>query len=197
MTDPTDSIEPHVDPGSYGRVGYGKLARFSPALLAAVIAIAVVVIALTNRYGAENPREMIGRPAPQITMTGFDGSSTELSSLQGNVVVLNFWAAWCDPCKREMPAFQKIHEDGANDVRIIGVDIRNDKDAAAFAFLIELGVTYKIVKDSDASIEEAFGLGGSYPVTVIITPDGEINAIRIGEMTESEIREAVAEARSA
>jgi thiol-disulfide isomerase/thioredoxin len=189
---------------THGRVGYGRLAaKLTPALLALLMVAAVAIIALTNRDEDNLAREAIGKQAPAISLIDFEtGNETSLSSLHGNVVVLNFWASWCTPCKNEMPAFQAVASDGAQDVRIIGVNIKNDRREDAVAFLEETGISYDVVVDSGGTdqrygpIEQALGIGGSYPVTVFIRPSGEIDAIRIGELEEAQIREAIAEART-
>ena len=204
MTEPSGETPPTpTEPVEHGRVGYGNLARYSPAVLAVVMVVALIFIALNDPDKKAKTSELIGLPAPDLVLTGFDGTSTSLGALEGNVVVLNFWAAWCEPCEAEMPAFEAVHQSGAGDVRIIGVDIKNDRDENAHALIEQTGVTYQIAKDSGGSnaaygpVEQAFGLGGSYPVTVFITPAGLIDAVRIGELNESDIRDAIDQARDA
>ena len=197
--------EPNVtsDSSRYGRVGYGQLAKYTPAILTVVMLAAIVFIALSSRDKKTNTREIIGQPAPSLVMTSFTGdSTTTLASLAGNVVVLNFWASWCEPCRTEMPAFDAVNNSGAGDVRIIGVDIKNDQVEAAEQLLADTSVGYQIVRDIGGEhphygpIEQALGLGGSYPVTVFIQPDGVIDRITVGPMTEPEIQQAIDEARS-
>lgn len=196
-------MDQSADTASHGRVGYGRMARFTPLILAVIMIAAVGFIALNDRDKDVKTSAVIGNPAPNLTLTSLDGEQKyELASLSGNVVVLNFWASWCTPCKTEMPAFEAVHLDGASDVRIIGVDIKNDKVDAALALLAETGVTYPIALDSGGDhqlygpIEQGLGIGGSYPVTVFISPSGVVDSIKIGELKESEIRDAIAEARS-
>jgi thiol-disulfide isomerase/thioredoxin len=192
--------ESELDP--FGRVGYGRLARYSPLILGVVILAAVVYIALNQRDEGPPTRSLIGQPAPDLTMTPFDGGQPYLlSSLRGDVVVLNFWAAWCEPCKAEMPAFEAVHAEAESGVTIIGVDIKNDRVEDARALIAETGVTYALVRDGGGEhpaygpIEQAFGGDAQYPMTVFIRPDGVIDAIRIGEMEQQEIRERIADAR--
>jgi thiol-disulfide isomerase/thioredoxin len=201
MTDSPDSYDEIRD---HGRVGYGQVARVTPVLLGLVIVAAIIFIAIDSR-GSEKTigRDLIGKPAPDLAMTRFDGTDvTTLSSLSNQVVVLNFWASWCEPCTREMPAFERVHQDGGSDLTIIGVDIKNDRLEAARALLAETAVTYPIMRDdggchpASGPIEQALGIGGSYPVTVFIRPDGVIDAIKIGELSERDIRDAVVEART-
>lgn len=191
------------DTASHGRVGYGRIARYTPVILAIVMAAAVAFIAFGDRDKDVSTRDLVGGPAPELTFIDFEtGQTTTLSEMAGKVVVLNFWASWCTPCKNEMPTFERIANEGAADLAIIGVDIKNDRVDDAQALLNQLGITYQIAIDSGGEhqlygpIEQALGLGGSYPVTVFIRADGVIDSIRIGELDESQIRDAIAEARA-
>jgi thiol-disulfide isomerase/thioredoxin len=196
--------EPNVNPDSdeFGRVGYGRLARYSPLILAAVMVAAVIFIALNQRDKETSTRDIIGEPAPAMSLISFDGgTTTTLAALSGNVVVLNFWASWCEPCRTEMPAFEFIHQ-SATGAQIIGVNIKNDRVEDAAQLLTDTGVTYPIVRDIGGEhpvygpIEQALGLGGSYPMTVFVSPDGIIDRVVVGPMNESEILEAIDEAGS-
>jgi cytochrome c biogenesis protein CcmG/thiol:disulfide interchange protein DsbE len=199
-----DDVQPTDDLDTFGRVGYGRVARYSPIVLAVAIAAALVFIALESRKdNTSSLRDLIGQPAPDVTMVAFDGSgTTELAALRGKVVVLNFWGSWCDPCRREMPAFEAIHQEGAPDVAIIGVNAKADRLENAMAFLAETGATYQIARDQGGDdpehglVEQTFGVGTAYPVTIVIRPDGVIDSVQIGEITESRMREAIAEARN-
>ena len=198
-----ENPELELETDEHGRVGYGKLARYSPLILAAIMVVAVIVIALNQRDRDANIRDIVGEPAPDLTFLAFDGSGeSTLESLEGNVVVLNFWASWCDPCLEEMPAFDAVHRANPGDVRIIGVNIKNDRVENANQFLLETGVTYQIARDGGGDhqlygpIEQALGIGGSYPVTVFIRPDGVIESITVGPMLEPEILDAIENARS-
>ena len=200
----THQPEPAAGVVDHGRVGYGHIARYSPAILAVVMVIAIAVIAFDALVGDKdtNARGVIGQPAPDMTLTGFDGTETAIESLSGKVVVLNFWASWCKPCMKEMPAFEAIHKVGAEDVRIIGISIKNDREADARRMLAETGVTYQIARDDGGDnpihgpVELALGVGESYPATVFIRPDGVVDSIKIGELTENDILDAIAAART-
>lgn len=199
---PAPPDDPNSDADPFGRVGYGRLARYSPLILGLVIIAAVAYIALNQADEGPQTGDMVGEPAPDVTLIPLDGQPFALSSLRGNVVVLNFWAAWCDPCKVEMPEFQAIHAEGVADVRIIGVDIKNDRVDAARDLITETGVTYQIVRDGGGEhqlygpIEQALGIGGTYPMSVFIRPDGVIDSVRIGQLAEIEIRDGIADARN-
>ena len=198
-----DRSELETDLDDYGRVGYGRLAKYSPLVLAAIMIAAIAFIAVNQRDKETTTREIIGQPAPNLTFTSFDGgTTTDLASMRGSVVVLNFWASWCEPCRTEMPAFEAIHQGSGSDVRIIGVDIKNDRVENATQLLAETGVTYQIARDDGGAnplygpIETALGTGGSYPVTVVIRPDGVIDKVTVGPMDETQIRDEIENARS-
>ena len=198
-----DRSDLETDLDEYGRVGYGRLARYSPIVLVVIMVAAIAFIALNQRDKPTTTREIIGKPAPNLTFTSLDDSTTtNLASMRGSVVVLNFWASWCEPCRTEMPAFEAVHQSAGSDIRIIGVNIKNDRVENATQLLAETGVTYQIARDDGGAnplygpIETALGTGGSYPVTVVIRPDGVIDKVTVGPMSEDQIRDAVEKAQS-
>src|SRR3982751_591327 len=92
--DPDDARTDH------GRVGYGRIGRYSPLALGLVLALVIAGIWWTQRDaapGAASLPQMAGEPAPDVMLTLLDGSPLRLSDLRGNVVVVNFWASWCEP----------------------------------------------------------------------------------------------------
>lgn len=140
------------------------------------------------------------RPADDFTMTLFDGSTFTLSEQKGKVVVINFWASWCGPCKDEMPAIESIAEVSPDDVVFVGVGAKSDKDDEARAFAETYGVTYAIGRDTEGgndlkgAIEQAYGIPG-YPSTIIIDANGNISTIRIGPVTSDELQAYITMAR--
>lgn len=193
--------DPDSEIDSFGRVGYGRLARYSPVILGIVIVAAIVYIALNQDDDGPPTRSLIGQLAPELTLIPFGGGEPyALTSLRGDVVVLNFWASWCKPCRDEMPVFDLVQRSSPDDVRIIGVNIKNDRIEDAKALVDELDISYQLVRDTGGDhpvygvIELALGGDGQYPVSVFIRPDGVIDAVRIGEMNEAEIRERIADA---
>lgn len=224
MTDPRDdqparSTPPDDQPQDgaaedHGRIGYGRYGRWTPLGLALLLIVTLLAIGIASqrRPHSTDPGTTLlgsspaagvkpGAPAPDFAMTLFDGQALRLSSLRGKVVVLNFWASWCDPCKQEMPSLQAVAAGAGPDVAIVGIGLKNDKEADARAFAKKYGVTYAIGRDTGAGgdavfgpIEAAYGIIGA-PTTVVIHPDGTIATVAIGLQTEDELRTLIAKAR--
>jgi thiol-disulfide isomerase/thioredoxin len=186
-----------------GRIGYGRYARYSPLGLAALIAIVVAAVWLWPNNGDNpdlSPGGFAGRAAPDVTLTTFSGNTVDLKSLQGSVVVVNFWAEWCAPCKEEMPALQEVFEQTiltGEPVVFLGVNLKSDRPENALHLIEELGITYITGPDEGGDdpmagpIQQAFGIPESYPSTLFIRPDGTIDSIRIGPMEQDEVRDRI------
>ena len=192
----------------HGRVGYGRLGRFSPLVLGALLLLVVGGIWWVQRDAAPSAAplgELTGEPAPDVTLTLFDGSSLRLADLHGNVVVLNFWASWCAPCRAEMPELQAYWDEaqrGGEKTTIIGVGVRTDVDQDVRDFVKAGKFTYPIGRDTDTDkpgigpIEAAFGVPSAYPSTIVIGPDGTMEGFHLGPLTAERLRWLVDEART-
>jgi thiol-disulfide isomerase/thioredoxin len=123
------------------------------------------------------PYPLVGQPAPDFTLTTVTGQPVKLSSLRGSVVVLDFWATWCPPCRISLPHLQKISADpslAARGLKVLGVNKEEDKDTIA-AFLKEKNYTFTVPMDATGSAGAAYQLQG-IPTTVIIGRDGIIKS---------------------
>ena len=149
------------------------------------IAALVVVLMLSFRRDPHDIRTgTVNKPAAAFTADKLDGTGTlSLKDYAGKVVVLNFFASWCPPCKEENPALVRVWERyRTSDVIFIGI-VYGDSTEKARSYVSTNGVTWPAVQDEDGRIAFAYGVFGP-PETYFITPDGIIAGRHIGPIDE-------------
>jgi len=125
-------------------------------------------------------------PAPDFTLTTFDGDEIVLSELRGQVVAINFWASWCPPCRDEAPYLEatwRAYKDQG--VVFVGVDYV-DTDAEALAFIEEFDITYPNGPDIRTIISQAYRIQG-VPETFFVAKDGTLQGVKIGPLVPPEL----------
>lgn len=156
----------------------------------AVVTDAGVIRAQIEADGAAG---RIGAIAPDFEWTGSDGQTLRLSSYRGKVVVVNFWATWCPPCREEMPALQRVAA-SEPDVVVLEVDLMEPGDKAR-SFLDSLGLDrLQPVLDSDGATTRRFGVL-SLPSTFFVDTAGVIRHLELTAVTEDQIRTGIRKAR--
>jgi cytochrome c biogenesis protein CcmG/thiol:disulfide interchange protein DsbE len=126
---------------------------------------------------------LVGHLAPQVTVLDLSNNAVSLSSLRGQIVLLNFWYAACEPCRYEMPLFERAyHADGARGVVVLGVDIVDDAQTTS-AFVHQLGIDYPIVRDRGQRTVLAYQVTRT-PTTFVIDRRGVIRAVVPGAITD-------------
>jgi cytochrome c biogenesis protein CcmG, thiol:disulfide interchange protein DsbE len=111
----------------------------------------------------------------------------DLTSLRGKVVVLNFWASWCIPCKEEAPVLEGIGRDGTRrDLAVVGLDARDFRGDAR-RFMRRFGITFPVVYDGPGDVADDYGVTG-LPETFVIDREGRIVAAFIGAVNGEEER---------
>ena len=112
-------------------------------------------------------------------LSAMDGATRTLDDYAGSYVLLNFWATWCAPCRIEMPALERLHQELAGrGLRVVGVDI-GEETGDVRRFVEETGITFEIVIDHDLSTGRVYA-ARSLPMTYILDPEGTIVARAIG-----------------
>lgn len=165
--------------------------------LGVVLARAVMQSTATRAFPSEVASGALPQ-APDFTLRNLDGSgTTSLAALRGQVVVLNFWASWCDPCKDEAPILQDFWLTVAQPqgVAMVGIDTQDLSDDAR-AFAKTYGLTYPLVHDAGGEVGRAYGVG-AFPETFVLDAQGRAVAWFPGEVTAKALREAVAKAGGA
>jgi peroxiredoxin len=136
------------------------------------------------------------KAAPAISGTDLDGNPLSLAQFKGKVIVLNFWASWCPPCRAEAPALQTVSaETKSMGVQFVGVDIKENGPSDARAFVANNGIEYPSFSDQSAKIALQFRSTGivpeSPPSTLVIDRTGHIAARGLGEMRVSQLKALV------
>jgi peroxiredoxin len=132
---------------------------------------------------------MEGFLAPDFELVTMDDEIVQLSNLRGKVVLVNFWASWCPPCRSEMPAMQQIYtEYGPDEFVILAINNgRQDNPSDAEQFVNEKGLTFPILLDSDGLVSALYQVH-SLPTSFFIDREGIIREIVIGGMSEALLR---------
>ena len=128
--------------------------------------------------------------APDFTLTGFNGEQLTLSDLRGQVVVINFWASWCPPCREEAAyleaTWREFRERG---VVFVGVDYV-DTEPEALAYIDEFDITYLNGPDIGTRISQAYRIQG-VPETFFVDRDGQLRGVKIGPLRPPELEERI------
>ena len=120
-------------------------------------------------------------PAPQFSLDARGGSKISLTQYKGQVVMLNFWASWCGPCRQEMPLLESIYKKyNKMGFTLIGVNVEPDsKDAEGFLKQLQTPVSFPVIYDKDSTVSKAYDVQGM-PSTVIIDRKGNIRVLHRG-----------------
>jgi len=157
-------------------------------LLAVVVALAVLALLSLALLSGRQERPQPGDPAPPFSLSLFDGPTVSLSDLKDQVVVLNFWASWCAPCRREagelQHAWEAYRERG---VVFLGITYK-DTPSASLRFIQEMGITFPSGADEKGRISRAYAITG-VPETFVIDRDGRVAWFHIGELETGALAE--------
>jgi cytochrome c biogenesis protein CcmG, thiol:disulfide interchange protein DsbE len=149
--------------------------------------LALLVWKLASGSGA---KAAPGKPAPNFTLNRIDKpGKLQLASLRGKVVVLNFWASWCYPCKQEAPTLAAAAKQYAGRVVVLGVDV-NDFAGDARKFAHKYGLDYPIVHDNHNVTSPTYGLTG-LPETFFIDRSGKVVVHVAGQVNATDVQDGV------
>ena len=148
-----------------------KLTRSSPRLLM-VCLISLMCVSMTG--GAS-----IKGPAPNFTLKSVSGKNLKLSEMTGNVVLINFWASWCGPCREEMPLLNALHKKYEPlGFTVLGVNVEEQADKAK-GFLSDFPVDFPILLDNTNKVSKQYNVI-AMPTTVLVDRDGNVRYLHEG-----------------
>jgi peroxiredoxin len=157
----------------------------------------IALFALTMLFGTAASQAAMpatGSMAPNFTLKSSAGRNVKLSEHRGEVIMINFWATWCGPCRQEMPLLNRIHEQYRKaGFTLLGVNI-DDRPDAAQSMAKKLGVTFPVLFDTEKRVSRLYDVN-AMPSTVLIDRDGKVRYIHLGYRAgyetryESQIRE--------
>lgn len=158
---------------------------FRTAAVAAV-SIMLLLALLTTAWAALSK----GTRAPDFTLKSIDGRSLSLSQIRKDpakpgsyrVVILDFWATWCDPCKEELPVFQELHRKyGHKGLAVVGIALDKGGAKDVKPFVKEKGLTYTMLVDPRLTLKSRYGIR-LLPTTYVIDRSGIIRGVHVGPL---------------
>ncbi len=124
------------------------------------------------------------KPAADFRLTAVDGQTVALHDLRGKVVLLNFWATWCPPCKAEMPDLNALYRDNGtkHNFVVVGVDVEEDRSAVE-AFARQLNIAFPLLLDTSGQVTDGSYHIRSLPTTLIVDREGNVRDTWMGQLT--------------
>lgn len=150
------------------------------------LALGALVYLLVSWWQTRPPD--LNGAAPLFSVTDLRGQSIDLAALHGTPVVLNFWASWCGPCKKEIPEFAKFAAENP-DVMVVGAAVASGGHDDVQVAAKRLGITYPVVVAPDDMVEDY--KVEVFPTTYIIDRDGQIRLAHVGVMDKGDLEAAV------
>ncbi len=148
-----------------------KISRSLPRLLTACL-ISLICISLAGAATVKGP-------APNFTLKSMGGKNLKLSEMTGNVVLINFWASWCGPCREEMPLLNALHNKYAPlGFTVLGVNVEEQIDGA-LSFLKNVPVDFPILLDNENKVSRQYKVI-AMPTTVVVDRDGNMRYLHEG-----------------
>jgi peroxiredoxin len=134
----------------------------------------------SSRPAAYQGRPSIGTPAPDFRLKDLDGNAVSLSEYRGKVVLLNFWATWCGPCRVEMPAMEALYRSmKSKGLEILAVSVDQEGTAVTRPFQESMGLSFPILHDLDYQVGLTYG-ARTLPMTFAVDRNGTIRQLIFG-----------------
>lgn len=167
-----------------------RLSLGTVVLLAGFLALALVLALQLARQNATQPT---GGAAPDFHLRLFDGGELRMSELRGQVVLLNFWASWCPPCRDEAPDLQALHSSFSEaGLTIIGINILESSRQKALDFIDEFGLAYRNGEDTGQFIAKLYRVEAP-PESFLVDKTGQIQRFVMGAVSYDDMSRSIRE----
>ncbi|OAI44570.1 hypothetical protein AYO38_00300 [bacterium SCGC AG-212-C10] len=134
----------------------------------------------------KQPAAETGRAAPNFRLRTPDGETATLTDYRGTLVLVNFWASWCKPCRVEAPELDSLQKESNGALVVVGVNQEESATTAA-TFRDQFDISYPIVLDRTGEVSSAFRVGRGIPISFLVDESGVILEVYFGQMTTSDI----------
>ncbi len=125
-----------------------------------------------------------------FSLPTLDGSTVSLSDYRGQWVVVNYWATWCAPCRKEIPDLSSLHDE-RDDVTVLGLAFEDAEPQSFINFLVDYPATYPILISDTYNPPEHLGAPRALPTTFLVNPEGELIKTFIGPITRDQLEQAI------
>jgi thiol-disulfide isomerase/thioredoxin len=160
-------------------------------VLVTILAFCLSVFGFQEKPGNQNHQGNNYQKAPDFELTTLDGKSLKLSDYNGKIVILDFWATWCGPCRRGIPDLVEIQKEYNDDVVVIGISLDQENTQDQLQPFVEyFNINYPIVLWSEKVVED-YGNIGAIPTSFIIDKDGNIVNKFVGLMPKESFVEQI------
>lgn len=182
------TVDKRMDTASSARVNASdQLTRLIRSVV--VIALALALLGTyAERWGMANQGQPgdstdphIGQVAPPFEASALGGQSVRLDAFRGQVVVLNFWATWCGPCRGEMPELEAYGREHAGSVAIVGANVGESTETIA-PYVEQVGITFPVLPGTDQQLANQYSVT-ALPSSIILDRQGVVRDRVIGPMT--------------
>jgi thiol-disulfide isomerase/thioredoxin len=158
-------------------VNGGRINVKSNRALILIIGAFLITIFVIQSYRSKGPVEA-GRPAPPFTLQDMSGREVSLDDYKGEIVILDFWATWCGPCRMSMPMLDDIQEEYTGKMSVLAVNLQEPKGVVR-EYILENGLNSKVLLDQDGSVGREYG-AAAIPLQLLIDQNGIIRLIMNG-----------------
>jgi|WetSurMetagenome_2_1015567.scaffolds.fasta_scaffold458479_1 thiol-disulfide isomerase/thioredoxin len=144
-----------------------------------ILILSAMVTSGCSPFGSESGSAVeVGRPAPNFKLKDMDGHEVSLDQYKGRVVLLDFWATWCGPCRMTLPMFDRLQKEYASTLVLLAINLQDSKEEVK-NFIYTQGFHSQVLLDESGSVGKTYG-AASIPLEVLIDKEGIVRHVQMG-----------------